>query len=56
MWPFKQLVDRAESETLFICIYLQLINYFGKFICLEHMCSSSGGQDCITQSLVSSHL
>ena len=24
--------------------------------CFEHMCSSSGGQNCIIQSLVSSHL
>ena len=24
--------------------------------CFEHMCSSSGGQNCITQPLVSSHL
>jgi len=25
------------------------------FTCFEHKCSSSGGQNCIVQSLVSSH-
>jgi len=29
---------------------------FHAFTCFEHMCSSSGGQNCIMQPLVSSHL
>jgi len=33
-----------------------LISLFQASTCFEHMCSSSGGQNRITQSLVSSHL
>jgi len=32
------------------------ISLFHASTCFEHMCSSSGGQNCITQPLVSSHL
>ena len=32
-----------------------LISLFQASTCFEHMCSSSGGQNCITQSLVSSN-
>jgi len=32
------------------------ISLFHASTCFEHMCSSSGGQNCITQSLVLSHL
>jgi len=32
------------------------ISFFHASTCFEHMCSSSGGQNCITQPLVSSHL
>ena len=32
------------------------ISLFQASTCFEHMCSSSGGQNCIIQSLVSSHL
>ena len=32
------------------------ISLFHPSTCFEHMCSSSGGQNCITQPLVSSHL
>jgi len=31
------------------------ISLFHASTCFEHMCSSSGGQNCITQPLVSSH-
>ena len=33
-----------------------IISLFQASACFEHMCSSSGGQNCILQSLVSSHL
>ena len=33
-----------------------IISLFHATTCFEHMCSSSGGQNCITQPLVSSHL
>ena len=33
-----------------------LISSFQASTCFEHMCSSSGGKNYITQSLVSSHL
>jgi len=33
-----------------------LISLFHASTCFEHMCSSSGGQNCTIQSLVSSHL
>jgi len=32
------------------------MSLFQDSTCFEHMCSSSGGQNCSTQSLVSSHL
>jgi len=32
------------------------VSSFHASTCFEHMCSSSGGQNCITQPLVSSHL
>jgi len=32
------------------------ISLFHACTCFEHMCLSSGGQNCITHSLVSSHL
>ena len=33
-----------------------IISLFQASTCFEHMCSSSGGQNCIIQSLISSHL
>ena len=33
-----------------------VISLFQACTCFEHMCSSSGGQNCIIQPLVSSHL
>ena len=32
-----------------------IISLFQASTCFEHMCSSSGGQNCIIQSLASSH-
>ena len=32
-----------------------IISLFQACTCFEHMCSSSGGQNCIIKSLVSSH-
>ena len=50
--------------SIFISVINQLdvqkfcftISLFHASTCFEHMCSSSGGQNCITQHLVSSHL
>jgi len=50
--------------SLFISVINQLdtqnfcftISLFRASICFEHMCSSSGGQNCITQPLVPSHI
>jgi len=36
-----------------ICFTISFISWLS---CFEHMCSSSGGQKCIAQPLVSSHL
>ena len=33
-----------------------IISLFQASTCFEHMCSSSGGQNCTIKSLVSSHL
>jgi hypothetical protein len=57
---FWYFVDRASQ-----CIYLNInqldalnfiMSLFQASTCFEHKCSSSGGQNCIIQSLVSSHL
>jgi len=50
--------------SIFISVVIQLdaqhfcftISLFYTSTCFEHMCSSSGGQNYITQPLVSSHL
>ena len=50
--------------SIFISVIKQLyaqnfcftVSSFHASTCFEHMCSSSGGQNCITQRLVSSHL
>ena len=52
------------TEGIFISVINQLdaqnfcftISLFHASTCFKHMCSSSGGQICITQPLVSSHL
>ena len=63
---FSYVTDRWQSQTnisftLFINInQLDALNFtislFQASTCFEQMCSSSGGQNCIMQSLVSSHL
>jgi len=55
--------DKGTNIRLFISVINQLdaqnfcftINLFHASTCFEHMCSSSGGQNCTTQPLVSSH-
>jgi len=50
--------------SIFISVFNQIdaqnfcftISLFHAYTCFEHMCSSSGGQNCIIQHLVSSHL
>ena len=50
--------------SIFISVINQLdarnfcfkISLFHASTCFEHMCSSSGGQNCFTQPLVSSHI
>ena len=53
------------SVWLYFSIYLNInqldtlnfiMSLFHASTCFEHMCSSSGGQNCTVQSLVSSHL
>jgi len=52
-----------QNFIMFISVSNQLdtqnfcftISLFHASTCFEHMCSSSGGQNCITQHLVSSH-
>ena len=63
---FKQNphVKKVTFYRIFISVINQLdaqhfcftISLFHASTCFEHMCSSSGGQNCITQPLVSSHL
>ena len=56
------MYTRKHSTNLFIINIKQLdalnfiISLFQASTCFEHMCSSSGEQNCIIQSLVSSHL
>jgi len=48
----------AVHLSIFISVFNQLDaqNLFHASTCFEQMCSSSGGQNCITEPLVSSHL
>jgi len=46
-WPSGAQAEREESF---------IMSLFHASRCFEHMCSSSGGQNCIIQHLVSSHL
>ena len=48
---FISVINQLDAQNF--CFTLSL---FHAFTCLEHMYSSSGGQNCITQPLVSSHL
>ena len=57
-------VLRTVHLSIFISVINQLdaqnfcftISLFHASTCFEHLCSSSGGQNCIAQPLVSSHL
>jgi len=65
---FKLIQDFDVLLIVHLSIFISVINqldakYFSFTIrlfhastCFEHTCSSSGGQNCITQPLVSSHL
>ena len=48
---FISVINQLDAQT-----FCSTINLFHASTCFEHMCSSSGGQNCITQPLVSSHL
>ena len=48
---FISVINQLDAKN--ICFTISL---FHASTCFEHMCSSSGGQNCITQPLVSSHL
>ena len=48
---FISVLNQLDAQTF--CFTISL---FHASTCFEHMCSSSGGQNCITQPLVSSHL
>jgi len=62
------LIFSSVSLTVHLGIFISVINQldaqhfcftislFHASTCFEHMCSSSGGQNCIIQHLVSSHL
>ena len=60
----SNIFDSKLGDRIFISVINQLdaqhfcftISLFYASTCFEHMCSSSGGQNCITQPLVSSHL
>jgi len=47
---FISVFNQLDAQNLFHNKFL-----FHDTTCFEHMCSSSGGQNCITQPLVSSH-
>jgi len=48
---FISVINQLDAQNF--CFTMSL---FHASTCFEHMCSSSGGQNCITQPLVSSHL
>ena len=50
-YPFISVINQLDAQNFRFTISL-----FHASTCFEHMCSSSGGQNCITQPLVSSHL
>jgi len=47
---FISVISQLDAQNCFT------ISLFHASTCFEHMCSSSGGQNYITQPLVSSHL
>ena len=48
---FISVINQLDAQNF--CFTISL---FHASTCFEHTCSSSGGQKCITQPLVSSHL
>ena len=48
---FISVINQLDAQNF--CFTISLLH---ASTCFEHMCSSSGGQNCITQPLVSSHL
>ena len=48
---FISIINQLDTQNF--CFTISLFHASTYF---EHMCSSSGGQNCITQPLVSSHL
>jgi len=48
---FILVINQLDAQN--VCFTISL---FHASTCFEHMCSSSGGQICIIQPLVSSHL
>jgi len=48
---FISVINQLDAQKF--CFTISL---FHASTCFQHMCSSSGGQNCITQPLVSSHL
>ena len=48
---FISVINQLDAQN--VCFTISL---FHVSTCFEHMCSSSGGQNCITESLVSSQL
>jgi len=48
---FISVINQLDAQKFCFAVSL-----FHASTCFEHMCSSSGGQNCITQPLVSSHL
>ena len=47
---FISVFNQLDAQNLFHSKF-----YFMPSTCFEHMCSSSGGQNCFTQPLGSSH-
>jgi hypothetical protein len=60
IWIFWYFAGRASQYIYLNIDQLDALNFimslFHASTCFEHMCSSSGGQNCTIQPLVSSHL
>jgi len=48
---FILVINQLDAQN-----FCFIISLFHTSTCFEHICSSSGGQNCIIHSLVSSHL
>ena len=59
IFPFSQQLFKQSKHIYLNINQLDALNFimslFHASTCFEHMCSSSGGQNCTIQSLVSSH-